>query len=72
MCESGCVTFRVGEHEYRLEAGDALHFKASTPHFWRNDAEEPARFTVTGTLPVAFRAAMQGRLARASTGQPAP
>ena len=61
-------TFRVGDREYPLEPGDALHFKASIPHFWRNDGDAPARFTVTGPLPRHFRAAMQRRLAVVSEG----
>ncbi len=68
VCEAGAVTFRVGDREYPLEPGDALHFKASIPHFWRNDGDAPARFTVTGTLPRHFRAAMQRRLAVVAEG----
>ncbi len=66
VCEEGTLTIRVGENEYRLAPGDSLHFKAGVPHGWRNDGDAPARFTVTGTLPLHFRAAMQGRLAVAA------
>ena len=67
VCESGRVTFRVGEREHVLEPGDSLHFRASIPHAFRNDGDEPARFTVTGTLPAACRSLVQGSL-RASVG----
>jgi transcriptional regulator with XRE-family HTH domain len=60
--ERGAVTFRVGDQEYVLRAGDTLHFKASLPHSWRNDGESVARFTVTGTLPRKLRAVMQQRV----------
>ena len=63
LCEQGAVTFRVGEREFVLSAGDSLHFKASIPHSWRNHGRDPATFTVTGTLPRRFRAVMSGRLA---------
>lgn len=63
VCESGFVTFRVGEAEYALQAGDSLHFKASIAHSWYNDGSQPARFTITGTLPLLFRSLMQSRVA---------
>ena len=61
-CEAGEVTFCLGEQEYVLATGDSLHFKASIPHFWRNDGSSPARFTVTGTLPRKFRAALRQQM----------
>ena len=61
-CEAGEVTFCLGEQEYVLATGDSLHFKASIPHFWRNDGDAPARFTVTGTLPRQFRAAFRQQM----------
>jgi quercetin dioxygenase-like cupin family protein len=69
ICEKGSVTLHVGEAEIVLRAGDTLHFKASLPHAWRNDGAAAARFTLTGTLPEKFRAAMRGRLAAASGGR---
>ena len=60
VCESGRVTFTVGEVEYVLGPGDSLHFRASIPHRWRNDGTEVARFTVTGTLPPSVRTAVLG------------
>ncbi len=62
ICESGEVTFCLGEQEFTLATGDSLHFKASIPHFWRNDGATPARFTLTGTLPKKFRAALRQQL----------
>ena len=62
VCEAGHVTFRVGEAEYALQAGDSLHFKASIPHSWYNEGSEQARFTITGTLPLLFRSLMQSRV----------
>ncbi len=61
-CEAGEVTFCLGEQEYVLATGDSLHFKASIPHLWRNDGHSPARFTVTGTLPRKFRAALRQQI----------
>jgi transcriptional regulator with XRE-family HTH domain len=68
VCEQGCVTFVLGEEEHELATGDTLHFKATIPHFWRNDGDAVARFTVTGTLPEHFRAVMRGRLAGVAGG----
>jgi transcriptional regulator with XRE-family HTH domain len=64
VCEAGSVTFFVGEDEHVLGPGDSLHFRASIPHRWRNDGDEVARFTVTGTVPPSVRAAVHGRLRR--------
>jgi len=61
LCETGRVSFRVGDRDHDLRPGDSLHFKASIPHYWTNEGSAPAVFTVTGTLPPKFRAAMRGR-----------
>ncbi len=66
ICERGAVAFRVGETEHLLQAGDTLHFKADIAHAWRNPGDEPAVFTVTGTLPEKFRVAMRERIAARS------
>ncbi len=63
VCEEGQVVYRVGDREHTLDAGDVLHFKARHPHSFRNEGRRVARFTVTGTLPVRFREAMQSRIA---------
>lgn len=62
VCEEGEVTFRVGDDEYRLRAGDTLHYKATLPHGWRNEGEAPTRFLIIGTLPRALRSALHARL----------
>jgi transcriptional regulator with XRE-family HTH domain len=62
VCEQGTLLFRLGEQEYTLVAGDSLHFKASIPHSWHNAGGEPVRFSVTGTLPKKFRAAMRQQM----------
>jgi transcriptional regulator with XRE-family HTH domain len=61
VCERGRVTFRLGEDEYTLRAGDSLHFRASIPHSWYNDGSDTARFTITGTVPMLFRSLMQSQ-----------
>lgn len=65
FCERGHVVFQVGETEYHLAPGDSLHLKAAIPHSWRNEGAEPVRFLITGTLPHAFRALIQERVAEA-------
>lgn len=62
VCEEGAVTFRVGDTEYPLEAGDTLHYKATHPHGWRNEGDVPTRFLIIGTLPRALRSALHTRL----------
>ena len=62
LVEQGELTVRVGEDEYRLRAGDVLHFKASVPHRWRNAGRSAARFLILGTLSPALRAALHRRL----------
>ena len=62
VCEEGEVTFRVGDDEYDLHAGDTLHYKATLPHGWRNNGSERTRFLIIGTLPRALRSALHTRL----------
>jgi transcriptional regulator with XRE-family HTH domain len=62
VCESGEVSFRVGDEEYRVRPGDSLHFKTAFPHGWRNQGDEPARFLLIGSLPHKFRAAIYERV----------
>ena len=62
VCEQCEVIFCLGDREYALRAGDSLHFKASIPHHWRNTGTQPARFTVTGTLPRKFRAVFRQQI----------
>lgn len=64
LCEEGEVHVTVGEERYRLGPGDVLHFKASTPHSWRNDGDRPARFLVLGTLASAVREVLPPHLSR--------
>lgn len=60
--ESGRITFRVGEEEFVVGAGDILHFKCSLPHGWRNESDEAATFVSVGTLPHSFRASLHKQL----------
>ena len=55
QCEEGEITFWIGEEEYRLRAGDILHYKTTIPHGWRNLSEAPARMQITTTLPRGLR-----------------
>jgi transcriptional regulator with XRE-family HTH domain len=69
VSEKGALTVRLGEQETVLRAGDTLHFKASIPHFWRNDGDSPARFCITGTLSQKLRAILHKRAAHASRAE---
>lgn len=66
VCETGTVTFRIGEEEYELDPGDSIHFRGRIPHSWYNHGTEPTRFTITGTLPLVFRGLLQTRVPRAA------
>jgi transcriptional regulator with XRE-family HTH domain len=39
---SGEVSFRVGDQDFVLKAGDSLHFSGDLPHHWENTASKPA------------------------------
>lgn len=41
-CLQGELEYRVGEGQFRLEAGDSLLFDATQPHGYRNGSAEPA------------------------------
>lgn len=62
LCEAGELTMAIGDEEYVLRPGDALNYKATLPHSWRNDGSEPATYVIVGTLPRAMRAALHDRL----------
>jgi transcriptional regulator with XRE-family HTH domain len=67
ICESGEITFYVGEQEFALRARDALHFKSTLPHGWRNEGTETATFLHIGTLPSMLRGRLHQRLRRSET-----
>jgi transcriptional regulator with XRE-family HTH domain len=58
VCESGELSFRVGDEEYQVRSGDSLHFKTTLPHGWENRGSEPAQFLLVGSLPSKLRAVM--------------
>lgn len=39
---SGEMLFKVGNQDYRLAAGDSLHFGGEIPHHWENPSKKPA------------------------------
>lgn len=63
ICQAGVVTIRLDRTEYALHEGDSLHFRAGIPHAWLNRGDVPARFSITGTMPVLFRSLMQTQFA---------
>lgn len=65
VCEKGSLAVKVGEDEHILRAGDAIHFKANIPHWWRNKSRSVARFTITGTLPKEMLSFLHRRMAQA-------
>jgi len=67
VCESGEITFYVGEQEFLLRAGDTLHFKSTLSHGWRNEGTGTATFLNIGTLPSMLRTRLHQRLRNAET-----
>ena len=62
ICEEGEVTFRFGDDEYRLTAGDTLHFKGGIPHQWWNSGSIPARFLMAGNFPKGLRRKLHNQI----------
>jgi transcriptional regulator with XRE-family HTH domain len=62
VCESGELSFRVGDEEYQVRSGDSLHFKTTLPHGWRTCGTEPAQFLLVGSLPSKLRAVIYERV----------
>jgi len=62
VCEEGEVTFRFGDEEYRLTAGDTLHFKGGIPHQWWNSGSIPARFLMAGNFPKGLRRKLHNQI----------
>lgn len=42
VVNQGCVVVRVDGTEHRLDAGDAIQFRADSPHAYNNPSDEPA------------------------------
>jgi len=62
--ERGRLHVHVDEERYQLETGDTLHFKASSPHAWRNDDQEDAVALIFGNATESARPALLSRLRR--------
>jgi transcriptional regulator with XRE-family HTH domain len=51
FCLQGTVVFHIGNEQYTLRAGDALHFKSTIPHSYRNpDRSREARLLLVGSV----------------------
>lgn len=62
FCLAGSVTFTVGERSYRLRAGDAIHFKSTIPHSYKNgDRRRNARVLLVGSS--GRKSSKRGRIA---------
>jgi len=70
VCESGKITFYVGEQEFVLRAGDTLHFKSTISHGWRNEGTRTATFLNIGTLPSMLRTRLHQRLRNSEADAP--
>jgi transcriptional regulator with XRE-family HTH domain len=69
LCESGEITFYVGEQTIKLGAGDSLHFKSTLPHGWRNNGSGDSSFLNIATLPRVIRARLQQSLREANLNE---
>ncbi len=49
VLEGSVVQVLEGE-EFRMQAGDSLHYRGNRPHGWFNDSGAPAKILWTGTL----------------------
>lgn len=48
---SGTLELRVGDQDYRMTAGDSLHFRAERAHAWRNPSTRVTAKAVWVSLP---------------------
>jgi len=48
----GAIVYTVGERQYRLDAGDSLHFDAGIPHRIENRGKAQAEVLWVGTLAI--------------------
>jgi transcriptional regulator with XRE-family HTH domain len=58
LCEEGELTFYLGGEEYRIEAGDSLHFKTDVHHRWMNHGKTTASAIFFGTIPKGLHKSM--------------
>ncbi len=61
---AGRVRYRVGDREYTMSEGDALHYPADRPHGMQNVGEGPAKLLMVSTKRV-----RRGRSSNGATGR---
>ena len=64
-CVRGRATFTISGVDYRLGAGDSLHFKSERPHSWKNSGSSKAGLVIVCSLPALSEKSV---LQEASTG----
>jgi len=62
--ERGRLRVAVEQEEYVVDAGDTLHFRASSPHAWHNEESEETVAIILGHTHSANRSALLARLRR--------
>ena len=67
LCEEGELTFRLDDGDYRIEAGDSVHFKTIVPHRWTNSGTTRARALFFGTIPKGLHSSISERTAQLET-----
>ena len=70
LVEEGCIEADVGGEQFRVYAGDSLHFDPTLPHRWVAGEEKPAMCVVMAMIPERFQGDLMSRIT-AATGSTA-
>lgn len=66
MVEDGELKFEIDDEEYRVAAGDSIHFDTKLPHRWYASGERPATIQISVLLPEHLYPDLMLRIATAS------
>lgn len=69
ICEVGEITFLFEKDEYKLKAGDSLHFKGGIPHQWWNSGTTTARFLMAGNFPKDLRKQLHNKIRQSNNAK---
>jgi transcriptional regulator with XRE-family HTH domain len=65
--EEGHLDVTIGERSYSLDAGDSLHFEASSAYEWKNSSDRPVSILLTGNLAGGLRPSLVAQMRRVGT-----
>ena len=70
LCEDGALDCEIAGRDFRLAAGDSIHFDATQPHRWLAAEGSPATVAIFALLPERMHDDLMTRIASAAANGP--